>query len=118
MKQQAHLEISGFQIVKKLAPSRLVQVKSGFRFHYDLAVDDHIESLTRQFVTFVSDPNSNFAVNLMPTCSQLAFQSNYVNALQESKPESVVNLEKCPKNRVCNFNFRQRDHKGSMAGPQ
>src|SRR5688572_16768617 len=92
MKEQAHFQIGGSQIVVYLAAGRLMQLQRGFRFHHDLPVNDHVESLVGQLLPLVHDAHGSFPGNMVSASHELALQGHYICMLEKPEPKGVVYL--------------------------
>jgi hypothetical protein len=84
-----------------------VELARRFDLYHQLPVDNHIQSLLRKRVTLVKDRYGDFTRNTMPTLDQLPLQRHYINMLEKSESERIVDLEECPDYRVCESRFKE-----------
>ena len=96
MKKDTHLQICCVQVIVHLAPGGFMEIQRGFRLDDDLSINDHIQPLNGQLLSLVHHPHAHFAGNIVSTGDELTLQRHYVDVLEESESESVVNLIERP----------------------
>src|SRR6185437_8869568 len=64
------------------------------RFHLDdeAVIDKHVETLRRQLFSFVENGHRHFTRYAMPARAELALQRHFVDVLQKSVTEHVVDV--------------------------
>jgi hypothetical protein len=67
MEEEAKLEISRPQIVGDLPYRALVKGAGRFGLDDQLAIDNHIQALTRYLLPFIQDGHTNLASDIMAT---------------------------------------------------
>ena len=81
VKQEADLEVRRLQVAVNLCLRALVKFESGFAFYNQLFIDEHVQPKLPKIVTLVKHRDVNLAAYLMPSCSELDFQSLHVVVL-------------------------------------
>jgi hypothetical protein len=67
MEEKAYFKVCRPQVIFYLPPGTLVKRLCGFYLNYQLAVDDHIEALTHDFLALVKDWHRDLAAHCVPT---------------------------------------------------
>ena len=71
-----------------------MQFVGGLDLDHDAIVDDHIETLLAELLTFVHHRDPDLASHFVRSRQQLALESLEVKVLEEAISKGVVNLEK------------------------
>ena len=94
MQEKTKLEARCPQIILNLPHGTVVEGPSGFDFYDQPLVDDHVEALPGDLLSFIEYWNRYFATDFVPPIPQLACKRCNVYMFQESEPERVIHFEK------------------------
>ena len=77
-----------------------MQFVGGLDLDHDAIVDDHIETLLAELLTFVHHRDPDLASHFVRSRQQLALESLEVKVLEEAVSERVVDLEERTDDRI------------------
>ncbi len=78
-----------------------MQLVRGFRLYHELSIDYEVESLPAKLVAFVQHGDAEFPRHVVATKQQFGLEGTYVEMLEKSKSEIVVDLEEGPNHGMC-----------------
>src|SRR5687768_334384 len=96
MKDESNFQRGCTQVIEGLTPGIRRQHRSGFVLDYDFLVYNHVQTLSREWLSFVVNGHNYFPSYRMTTLHQFPLQRQGVNVLQETVPKPVVDLVKRP----------------------
>ena len=88
------------EIVVDLSWGSAVQLVGGLNFYHESFVDDHVESLSNDLLTFVVDWNEHLSPHVMAPGAQLSFERSYIYLFKKPKTKSIVYVIKSTNNGV------------------
>jgi len=100
MEEQAKFQARRPQVIGYLAYSTLMQALGRFCLDHQLPVNDHVETLTGNLLTFVEHRDGDFTPDLVAAIPELAGERRDVYMLQKTKSQCVVHVEERPYDRM------------------
>ena len=100
MEQKSKLQARCVEIVVHLISDAMAQIEAGLDLHDQRFIDDQVNSLTTQFLTFVEHDHRDFTPNPVTAGQQLTLESEKIDVLLETETERVVHLVECPNHRT------------------
>src|SRR5687768_15542090 len=82
VEEESDLESGASEVAQKLPARIRMKMFGGLHFDDDLVVNDHVEALDAEFLSFVIDCHGHFASDTMPAGAQLALQGHHVQVFQ------------------------------------
>jgi hypothetical protein len=90
MKKEPGSEVRRLQVVEELA--RGIRFQHSGRFHLDdeNVIDDEVEPLPTDVISFVPDLDENLSAHAMSSGSELELECSLVNVLEKAESELIV----------------------------
>ena len=96
VQEEPYLQICGAEIVEQLAFGGLGSFECRFRLDDEPLVDDHVDTLHRENVSFIRHVGAHLSTDSMTADEQLSLESHRVYVLQKPEAKRVVHLVERP----------------------
>jgi hypothetical protein len=107
VQEESHFELGRAEIIENLSTRSDGQLGARFDLYNQLFIDNHVDSLNAENVSFIRHVDANLSRDSMAACKELSLKRHHIDVLEKPEAKCVVDLKEGSYHGACKLFLNQ-----------